>query len=102
MRARELHVVIGGGIAGCLSALFRRRAGYDVILLDRQRSVSSGTYPVCTEMSNIVSENHSGAEYPFDEQSAQDCFDGRLKNETFFPAMIYGGKDYTRIIASQS
>lgn len=98
----ELHVVVGGGIAGCLSALFRKRAGFQVVMLDRCRSESSGAYPICTETSNIVSENHSGAEYPFDPRSAQDCFDGRLENEKFFPELIYGGKDYTRILASQS
>jgi glycine/D-amino acid oxidase-like deaminating enzyme len=102
MKTTETHIVIGAGIAGCLSALFRKRAGFRVILLDRNRSEASDAYPVCTETSNIVSENHSGAEYPFDPQSARDCFDGRLNNEKFFPEIIYGGKDYTRIIASQS
>jgi glycine/D-amino acid oxidase-like deaminating enzyme len=97
----ETHVVVGGGIAGCLSALFRRRAGFDVVLLERNQSVS-GALPVCTETSNIVSENHSGAEYPFDEGSARDCLTGRVATEGVFPADIYGGKDYSRIIASQS
>jgi glycine/D-amino acid oxidase-like deaminating enzyme len=97
----ETHVVVGGGIAGCLSALHRRRAGFDVVLLERNRSVS-GALPVCTETSNVVSENHSGAEYPFDAWSARDCLTGRVATEELFPADIYGGKDYSRIIASQS
>lgn len=101
MTTAETHVVVGGGVAGCLSALFRRRAGYDVVLLERRRSVS-GAMPVCTETSNIVSENHSGAEYPFDAWSARDCLTGRVATEQVFPREIYGGKDYSRIIASQS
>jgi glycine/D-amino acid oxidase-like deaminating enzyme len=102
MKRRELHVVIGAGIAGCLSAIVRSRAGYDVVLLEKETARSPGTYPVCTQTSNIVSENHSGAEYPFDPQSARDCLDGRIANERFFPEFIFGGKTYSRIIASQS
>ncbi|HEX2573273.1 MAG TPA: FAD-dependent oxidoreductase [Polyangia bacterium] len=102
MRKHELHVVIGGGVAGCLSAITRSRAGYQVVLLEKERARSPGTYPICTQTSNIVSENHSGAEYPFDPQSARDCLDGRIENERFFPETIYGGKTYSRIIASRS
>ncbi|MEU8824628.1 FAD-dependent oxidoreductase [Streptomyces sp. NPDC048636] len=102
MHRRETHVVIGAGVAGCLSAITRSRAGYQVVVLERERARSAGTYPVCTQTSNIVSENHSGAEYPFDPQSARDCLDGRIENERFFPELIYGGKTYSRIIASRS
>ncbi|MFD0304504.1 FAD-dependent oxidoreductase [Streptomyces sp. NPDC127119] len=102
MKHKELHVVIGGGIAGCVAAITRSRAGYDVVVLEGQQARSEGTYPVCTQTSNIVSENHSGAEYPFDPQSARDCLDGRIENERFFPEAIYGGKTNSRIIASQS
>lgn len=102
MKRTELHVVVGAGIAGCLAAITRSRAGYCVVVLERERARSSGTYPVCTQTSNIVSENHSGAEYPFDPQSARDCLDGRIANERFFPELIYGGKTYSRIIASRS
>lgn len=102
MKRKELHIVIGGGIAGCLSAIFRSRAGYQVVLLEKQQAQSSGAHPVCTQTSNIVSENHSGAEYPFDPQSARDCLDGRIENERLFPEVIYGGKTYSRIIASRS
>jgi hypothetical protein len=102
MKQRELHVVIGAGIAGCLAAITRSRAGYDVVVLERERARGTGAYPVCTQTSNIVSENHSGAEYPFDPQSARDCLDGRIANARFFPDVIFGGKTYSRIIASQS
>jgi len=102
MMHKELHIVIGAGIAGCLSAIMRSRAGYEVILLEKEEARSPGTYPVCTQTSNIVSENHSGAEYPFDPQSATDCLDGRIENERFFPDLIYGGKEYSRIIASRT
>lgn len=102
MRRKELHVVIGAGIAGCLAAITRSRAGYDIVVLEKEQARSPGTYPVCTQTSNIVSENHSGAEYPFDPQSAKDCLDGRIENEHFFPELIYGGKTYSRIIASRS
>lgn len=102
MKRKELHVVIGAGVAGCLSAIARSRAGYDVVVLEREQAREPGTYPVCTATSNIVSENHSGAEYPFDPQSARDCLDGRIENERFFPEVIYSGKTYSRIIASQS
>ena len=102
MKHKELHIVIGGGIAGCLSAIFRGRAGYQVVLLEKQQAQFPGVYPVCTQTSNIVSENHSGAEYPFDPQSARDCLDGRIENERLFPEVIYGGKTYSRIIASRS
>jgi glycine/D-amino acid oxidase-like deaminating enzyme len=101
MTTAETHVVVGAGIAGCLSALHRRRAGYDVVLLERNQSLS-GALPVCTETSNVVSENHSGAEYPFDAWSARDCLTGRVATEELFPDDIYAGKDYSRIIASQS
>jgi glycine/D-amino acid oxidase-like deaminating enzyme len=101
MTTAETHVVVGAGIAGCLSALFRRRAGFNVVLLERNHS-ASGALPVCTETSNVVSENHSGAEYPFDTLSARDCLTGRVATEELFPADIYAGKDYSRIIASQS
>jgi glycine/D-amino acid oxidase-like deaminating enzyme len=102
MKHGELHVVIGAGIAGCLAAIARARAGYEVVVLEKERARSAGTYPVCTQTSNIVSENHSGAEYPFDPRSATDCLDGRIENERFFPELMYGGKTYSRIIASQS
>ncbi|MFD6284746.1 FAD-dependent oxidoreductase [Streptomyces sp. NPDC060205] len=102
MRHKELHVVIGAGIAGCVAAITRSRAGYDVVVLEGRQARSEGTYPVCTQTSNIVSENHSGAEYPFDPQSARDCLDGRIENERFFPETIYGGKTNSRIIASRS
>jgi glycine/D-amino acid oxidase-like deaminating enzyme len=102
MKREELHVVIGAGIAGCLAAIARARAGYEVVVLEKERARSADTYPVCTQTSNIVSENHSGAEYPFDPQSATDCLDGRIENERFFPELMYGGKTYSRIIASQS
>jgi glycine/D-amino acid oxidase-like deaminating enzyme len=102
MKRAELHVVIGAGVAGCLSAIARARAGYQVVVLEKERARSAGTYPVCTQTSNIVSENHSGAEYPFDERSATDCLDGRIANERFFPELMYGGKTYSRIIASRS
>lgn len=102
MKREELHVVIGAGIAGCLAAITRARAGYEVVILEKERARSADTYPVCTQTSNIVSENHSGAEYPFDPRSATDCLDGRIANERFFPELMYGGKTYSRIIASQT
>jgi glycine/D-amino acid oxidase-like deaminating enzyme len=102
MKRKEVHVVIGAGIAGCLSAITRTRAGYEVVLLEKEQARSPGTYPLCTQTSNIVSENHSGAEYPFDPRSARDCLDGRIVNQQFFPELIYGGKTYTYVIASQS
>ncbi|WP_067465341.1 FAD-dependent oxidoreductase [Nocardia amamiensis] len=102
MKRTELHVVVGAGVAGCLAAITRSRAGYAVIVLEKERARFAGTYPVCTQTSNIVSENHSGAEYPFDPQSARDCLDGRIVNDRFFPELIYSGKTYSRIIASQS
>jgi FAD dependent oxidoreductase len=102
MRQKELHVVIGAGIAGCLAAILRSRAGYDVVVLEKEQARCEGTYPVCTQTSNIVSENHSGAEYPFDPQSARDCLDGRIENEQLFPELIYGGKTFSQIIASRS
>ncbi|MCK9893962.1 FAD-dependent oxidoreductase [Frankia sp. AgB32] len=94
--------MIGAGVAGCLAAIMRARAGYEVVLIEREFSSAADVYPVCTQTSNIVSENHSGAEYPFDPQSARDCLDGRIANEMFFPKLIYGGKTYSRIIASQT
>jgi glycine/D-amino acid oxidase-like deaminating enzyme len=102
VKRTELHIVIGGGIAGCLAAIMRRRAGYRVLLLERAEPRSPEAHPICTGASNIVSENHSGAEYPFDPQSARDCFDGRLVNERFFPDLVFGGKDYSRVIASRA
>ncbi|GAC1389407.1 MAG: hypothetical protein NVS4B11_03730 [Ktedonobacteraceae bacterium] len=102
MRGRELHVVIGAGIAGCTAAIMRRLAGYEVIILDKARSSDPQVYPTCTETSTVVSENHSGAEYPYDAKSTTDCLDGRIANENFFPDFIYAGKIRTRIIASLS
>lgn len=102
MRHSESHVVVGAGIAGCLSAIMRRRAGYEVTLLERSKARCAGVYPVCTQTSNIVSENHSGAEYPFDPQSARDCLDSRIANERLFPSLIFGGKTYSRILAARS
>src|SRR5437660_6105332 len=102
MSDHELHVVIGAGIAGCLAAIMRRLAGYEVIILEKAQSGDSQVYPICTGTSSIVSENHSGAEYPYDAQSTVDCLDGRIANERFFPDFIYAGKTHTRIIASSS
>jgi glycine/D-amino acid oxidase-like deaminating enzyme len=102
MRGRELHVVIGAGIAGCTAAIMRRLAGYEVIILDKARSSAPQVYPICTETSTVVSENHSGAEYPYDAKSTTDCLDGRIANENFFPDFIYAGKIHTRILASLS
>jgi glycine/D-amino acid oxidase-like deaminating enzyme len=102
MTRGERHVVIGAGVAGSLAAIARARAGYAVTVLERETARSTGAYPICTQTSNIVSENHSGAEYPFDPQSARDCLDGRIENERFYPELVYGGKTYSRIIASRS
>ncbi len=102
MRERELHVVIGAGIAGCTAAIMRRLAGYEVIILDKARSSDPQIYPTCTETSCVVSENHSGAEYPYDSKSTTDCLDGRIANAHFFPDFIYAGKTHTRILASAS
>src|SRR5437588_2557227 len=102
MRERELHVVIGAGIAGCTTAIMRRLAGYEVVILEKASNSNPQVYPICTETSSIVNENHSGAEYPYDSKSITDCLDGRIANERFFPDFIYAGKTYTRILASLS
>jgi len=102
MREPELHVVIGAGIAGCTTAIMRWLAGYKVVILEKARSSDPQVYPICTETSSIVSENHSGAEYPYDSESITDCLDGRIANERFFPDFIYAGKTYTRTLASLS
>jgi glycine/D-amino acid oxidase-like deaminating enzyme len=96
---REHHLVIGGGVAGTLTALVMRRAGYKVTLLESSFGMHS-TYAVGADTSAVVSENHSGAEYPFDETSAKDCLEARLDNELIFPEWIYAGKGHTRILAS--
>jgi glycine/D-amino acid oxidase-like deaminating enzyme len=96
----EQHVIIGAGIGGCLSAIFRAVAGYRVLLLERA-AAEDGILPICREASAVVSEFHSGAEYPFDEKSAKDCLDGRIQGERVFPEAIYGDKGYSRIIASR-
>jgi len=88
MRRRELHVIIGAGIAGCTAAIMRRLAGYEVIILDKAKSSDPHIYPTCTETSCVVSENHSGAEYPYDAKSTTDCLDGRIANEHFFPILF--------------
>lgn len=100
MRERELHVVIGAGVAGCTAAILRRLAGYNVVILEKATSAATRVYPICTETSTVVSENHSGAEYPYDPQSTTDCLDGRMANALFFPDFMYAGKTYTRILAS--
>lgn len=102
MSNHELHVVIGAGIAGCVAAIMRRLAGYEVLILEKAKSDDSQAYPICTGTSSVVSENHSGAEYPYDSKSTTDCLDGRIANERFFPDFIYAGKTHTRIIASES
>lgn len=102
MRKREVHVVIGAGIAGCTAAILRRLAGYEVVILEKASSNDSQIYPVCTETSTVVSENHSGAEYPYDPRSTTDCLDGRIANAQFFPDFLYAGKTATRILASAS
>jgi hypothetical protein len=101
LKIAEHHLVVGAGIAGCVSAILRRAVGYEVTVVDKRVSRSPAVYPVCTETSSIVSENHSGAEYPFDAASGMDCLDGRIANQRFFPDVIYGGKSHTRIIASE-
>jgi hypothetical protein len=102
MRKREFHVVIGAGIAGCTAAIMRRLAGYEVVIVEKASSNDSQTYPVCTETSTVVSENHSGAEYPYDPRSTTDCLDGRIANAHFFPDFLYAGKTATRMLASAS
>jgi glycine/D-amino acid oxidase-like deaminating enzyme len=96
---QEHHLVIGGGVAGALTAILKRHAGYKVTLLERRPGVNA-VFPVGTDTSAVVSENHSGAEYPFDDDSARDCLESRLDNEKVFPKWIYAGKDFTRILAS--
>jgi len=102
MTINERHVVVGAGVSGCVAAIMKKRAGYDVTILERNRSTDDLVLPIGTETCNIVSENHSGAEYPYDPQSARDCLDGRLQNERFFPSFIYGGKVTSRVLASRS
>ncbi|HEY1352800.1 MAG TPA: FAD-dependent oxidoreductase [Ktedonobacteraceae bacterium] len=100
MSKREFHVVIGAGVAGCTAAILRRLAGYEVVIVEKARSNDPQIYPVCTETSTVVSENHSGAEYPYDPRSTTDCLDGRIANAQFFPDFLYAGKTATRILAS--
>jgi len=93
---KEKHLVIGAGTAGLVSAYFRTLSNYDVRIFEQ---CAEG---VCIGSSSVVSENHSGAEYPFDERSARNCLAARLRNEFFFPTWINAGKDFSRVIASQS
>ena len=62
-------------------------------------ALPSGALPVCTETSNVVSENHSGAEYPFDAWSARDCLTGRVATEELFPADIW--MQYQRVFFAE-
>lgn len=98
---KNTHVIIGGGISGCILAYLKRSLGYSVILIEKEPE-TSGALPIGTKTTKVVSENHSGAEYPFDNISSTDCFEGRILNELLFPDFIYAGKDYTRVIASRS
>lgn len=97
---KEKHAIIGAGVAGCITAIMRKKAGYDVIIFESTTSHSADQHSVCSKTSKVVSENHSGSEYPFDTQSAIDCFNSRMLNEKFFGDFIYAGKDYSRIIPS--
>lgn len=65
--ADESVAVIGGGIAGSLLAIELKRVGYGRVVLFE---AAPDIFRVATRG---VSELHSGAEYPFDARTGEDC-----------------------------
>jgi hypothetical protein len=98
MMNRARIAVVGGSTAGAMVALLHRVSGNDVCLFDRQEEEGGSSFGIGSMAA--VSENHSGAEYPFDRESAIDCLRARLANEPMFPPYIYGGKDYSLILSA--
>lgn len=81
----EKIVIIGGGIAGCLSAILAARCGYKVTLLEERNNILSGASGVAALL------HSSGCEYPNDEsgKTGHDCVHGGIAAKLCFPSSIY-------------
>jgi monoamine oxidase len=82
---KERVVVIGGGLSGCLSALFAARVKnpdgslkYDVTLLEAQDKILNGA-------SIIASRIHQGGEYPLHYRTAFGCMWSAALWKMIFP-----------------
>lgn len=79
----ESVAIIGGGIAGCLLAIELKLMGYGNVTIFEAKE------DLCLTASKVVSELHSGAEYPFDIQSGRDCLNGLIAFKKLFPSSIF-------------
>lgn len=88
-------MVVGGGIAGLISAIRLKQAGYrKVEVIETGEDVFSGT-------SAVINEAHSGAEYPFDEQSGRDCMRSLVGMVRLLPREVFINKGVTMFFVSE-
>lgn len=80
---RREVTIIGGGIAGCLTALMlARRQNYHVRLIEAQPELLNGA-------SIMASRLHLGGEYPLDPQTMRDCIKAASIWKLNMPEDIY-------------
>lgn len=87
--------IIGGGLSGCLLAIELKKRGYhNVTIFEAKKELFLGA-------SEIISELHSGGEYPFDLQSGKDCLHGLIEFKKRFPRELFA-KPNTQFLISKN
>ncbi|MGL4461211.1 MAG: FAD-dependent oxidoreductase [Planctomycetia bacterium] len=78
-------VVVGGGTAGSLAALYLQRMGMPTVLLEGRRSLLQGANQVAAVL------HGTGSEYPCDpdRRTGTDCIDGALLFRLLFPESMF-------------
>jgi len=98
----EELVIIGGGLEGCLAAIFAARLRdpysgrpkYHITLLEKQDKLLNGA-------SLIASRLHLGGEYPLDPQTGFDCLKGAVIWKLLMPQNIYTDRSPMKFTVSK-
>lgn len=88
--------IIGGGIHGLMSALFLHKAGFDVIVLEKNKDILQGT------SGSTHNRAHVGYHYPRSIETAKECIYGLNCFKEKFPESLYYPREVYYLIEKNS